>query len=168
MTPKDPKQRARQFESILAENRGRLGRLVRVYGGAESEDLLQEIMLQLWRSLSGFDRNCQSSTWCYRIALNTAISWKRSRTRLKRQPPANREPPDMLEGEAQFSDEAKLLERFMASLAELDRAVLLMYLENIPSGEIANAIGSSEGAIRTRICRIRKRLETWEAEDDRL
>ncbi len=142
-----------------------MGRIARVYGGSEAEDLLQEIMMQIWRSLPSFDQKSRTSTWCYRIALNTAITWKRSKTCAKRQPPKNRVTPDSLESRTSFSNEGKLLERFLESLSELDRAVLLMYLEDLTMREIAESIGASEGAIRTRISRVRDRLGNWEATD---
>ncbi len=60
---------------------------------------------------------------------------------------------------------AELLDRFLDSLSEIDRAVLLMYLDDLNNEEIAESIGVSNGAIRTRISRIRDQLETWEAND---
>jgi RNA polymerase sigma-70 factor (ECF subfamily) len=105
------------------------------------------------------------STWCYRIAINTAISWKRNATRLKRQPPENRVALDSLSSRSTLSNEAELLYRFLDSLSEIDRAVLLMYLDDLTNEEIAESTGVSNGAIRTRISRIRDQLKTWEADD---
>lgn len=136
-----------------------------MYAQGEAEDLAQEILLQIWRSLPEYDQKAKLSTWAYRIALNTAISWKRRVTRLKRQPPENRIASDTLESGAVFSDEAKLLQRFLETLSEVDRAVLLMYLDDLTNEEIADSIGVSHGAIRTRISRIRNQLKTWEASD---
>ena len=163
--PNDDSHRRQRFDSIVAESRDRLGRIARVYGASEAEDLLQEIMLQIWRSLPSFSQKSKTSTWCYRIALNTAITWKRNRTRSKRLPPKNRVTTDMLESQTNFSNEAKLLHRFLETLSEVDRAVLLMYLDDLTTAEIADSIGASCGAIRTRISRIRSRLENWETTD---
>jgi len=161
----DNSLREQRFKSIVDESRHRLGRLARIYAGGDAEDLVQEILLQVWRSLPGYDQRAKLSTWCYRIALNTAISWRRDAMRAKRQPPGNRLATDSLQSPANFSNEAQLLDRFLESLSEIDRAVLLMYLDDLTNQEIAESIGVSDGAIRTRISRIRDQLETWEACD---
>ena len=165
MNQNDDALRRQRFDSILDESRDRMGRIARVYGGSEAEDLLQEIMMQIWRSLPSYDQKSKISTWCYRIALNTAISWKRNKARSKRQPPKNRLTTDSLESQTSFSDEGKLLQRFLESLSEIDRAVLLMYLDDLTTREIAESMGASSGAIRTRISRVRDRLGNWEATD---
>jgi RNA polymerase sigma-70 factor (ECF subfamily) len=157
--------REQRFNAIIDEHRDRVGRIARVYAGNEAEDLVQEILMQIWRGLPAFDQQAKLSTWCYRIALNTAISWRRNATREKRQPPENRVAPDALQSHTNFSNESRLLERFLESLSEIDRAVLLMYLDDLTHQEIAESIGVSDGAIRTRISRIRDQLEIWEAND---
>ncbi len=136
-----------------------------MYGGGNAEDLVQEILMQVWRSLPNYDQRAKLSTWCYRIALNTAISWKRNATRVKRQPPKNRVPIDSVTASLEASNEAQLLDRFLDSLSEINRAVLLMYLDNLTNQEIADSIGVSVGAMRTRISRIRDQLEGWEVND---
>jgi RNA polymerase sigma factor (sigma-70 family) len=145
--------RQQRFRSIIDENRDRMGRIARVYAGGDAEDLVQEILMQVWRSLPDYDQHAKLSTWSYRIALNTAISWRRRVTRAKRKPPDNRVTTDTLSSNLSFSNEAVLLERFLNSLSEIDRAVLLMFLDNLTHQEIAESIGVSDGAIRTRLIR---------------
>lgn len=145
--------------------RGRLGRVAQTYAGREADDLLQEILLQMWRSLSGFEERASLGTWCYRIAINTAISWKRKRDRK----PVARSASDLDQRPGtnnSSANEAGLLQRFLAELGEVDQAVLLMHLENMEYAEIAAAIGVSEGAIRTRMSRLRQRLAAWEGPVD--
>ena len=164
----DQKQTSREqlFDSIIAEERDRLGRIARVYALHEQEDLIQEMLMQIWRSLPQFSGQSKLSTWAYRIGINTAISWRRNATRLKRQPPANRIDAEQVAGEAQPSDTVRLLERFLSTQSEIDRAVLLMYLEDLNYEEIADVVGVSAGAIRTRMSRIRSRLQSWESGSD--
>ncbi len=166
MSRNDKSLRQQRFHLIVDENRDRVGRIARVYAGGDAEDLVQEILMQIWRSLPSYDQTATINTWCYRIALNTAISWRRSATRAKRRPPENRVATESLLGQADFSSEAKLLERFLNSLSEIDRAVLLMYLDDLSNQEIAESMGVSDGAIRTRISRIREQLRNWEAGDE--
>ncbi len=122
--------------------------------------------MQIWRSLPGYDLQARLGTWSYRVALNTAISWKRRKARGKRRAPETRLPPDHLQSRAGESNELRLLERFLQTLSEIDRAVLLMYLDDLTSTEIAASIGVSNGAIRTRLSRIRDQLRDWERDDD--
>ena len=166
MDQNDNSLRAQRFNLIVDENHHRVGRIARVYAGSDAEDLVQEILMQVWRSLPDYDHKAKLGTWCYRIALNTAISWRRAATRAKRWPPENHVASDSLPSQTNFSNEAELLDRFLDSLSEIDRAVLLMYLDDLTNDEIAESMGSSNGAIRTRISRIRDRLKTWEADDD--
>lgn len=165
MDQDDSSLREQRFQAIIDENRNRVGRIARLYAGSDAEDLVQEILMQVWRSLPGYDQKAKLSTWCYRIALNTAVSWRRNATRAKRQPPENRVATDSLPSQMDFSNETQLLGRFLDSLSEIDRAVLLMYLDDLTNEEIAESIGASHGAIRTRISRIQDRLENWEATD---
>ena len=165
MNQDDNSLREQRFKSIIDENRNRLARIARLYADGDAEDLVQEILMQVWRSLPGYDQKAKLSSWCYRIALNTAISWRRNATRAKRHPPENRVATDSLPSQTNVSNEAQLLGRFLDSLSEIDRAVLLMYLDDLTNEEIAESIGVSNGAIRTRISRIRDRLKNWEASD---
>lgn len=153
--------RQSRFDEVLAENRGRLGRIALTYAGQESDDLLQEILLQIWRSLPGFEGRSSIHTWCYRIAINTAISWKRkashkqverSSGELDQHPGSSGAGPDQ---------EAGLLQSFLASLGEVDQAVLLMHLDNVEHSEIAQSLGVSNGALRTRMSRLKTKLAEW-------
>lgn len=154
--------RQARFDEVLDQYRGRLGRIARTYAGRDSDDLLQEILLQIWRSLPAFAGHSSLGTWCYRVAINTAISWKRrtSRKQVEHSSGAMDELPSTADGSA---NEAGLLKRFLATLGEVDQTILLMHLENLETSEIAAAIGVSEGAIRTRMSRLRQKLAAWDA-----
>jgi RNA polymerase sigma factor (sigma-70 family) len=157
--------RQHRFHEIIDQNRDRFGRIARIYAGVDVDDLVQEILMQIWKSLPQYDGQAKLGTWSYRIAINTAISWKRNATRIKRQPPSQRTMADTLKAPTYFSCETELLERFMNSLSEIDQAVLLMYLDDLTNQEIADSIGVNCSAIRTRISRIREKLKSWEDDD---
>jgi RNA polymerase sigma-70 factor, ECF subfamily len=151
-----------RFDEVLDQSRGRLSRIARTYAGRESDDLLQEILLQIWRALPGFAGRSSLGTWCYRIAINTAISWKRkaSRKRLERaSSDLDRHAGSVDAG----ANEAGLLKRFLATLGEVDQVILLMHLENVEHSEIGAALGVTDGALRTRMSRLRQKLATWDA-----
>lgn len=123
--------------------------------------------MQIWRSLPDYDERSSLDTWAYRITLNTAISWQRRQHRVKRQPPEHRVATDTLTAERGTADESELLNRFLQSLSDIDRAVLVMYLDDLSNQQIADSVGVSHGAIRTRISRIRDQLAAWEPDDEK-
>ncbi|MFO0820034.1 MAG: RNA polymerase sigma factor [Pirellulales bacterium] len=157
-------QRQADFESLIARNRGRLLAIARAYGDMERDDLLQEILLQVWRSMDRFENRSSPDTWCYRIALNTAFSWLRSQQRRNDRLKVVSNETDSVPGAPQVDDSVRLLERFMRELNPIDRAVLLMFLENLSEESIAETLGSSIGAIRVRLHRIKSRLTDWKDE----
>jgi RNA polymerase sigma-70 factor (ECF subfamily) len=162
----DNSERQARFDEVLAQYRGRLGRIALTYAGRESDDLLQEILLQIWRSLPRFDDRSSIGTWCYRIAINTAISWKRKAERKH----VERSSSELDQHPTSVSDspqsEMGLLKRFLATLGDVDQAVLLMHLENMEHSDIAAALGVSDGAIRTRMSRLRQKLADWDSPFD--
>ena len=90
----DQQEQRQLFANVLAENRQRFGKIATTYAGSAAEDLLQEILLQVWRSLPNFAGKSQMSTWCYRVAINTALAWRRKQDRRKAEVASERaEPP---------------------------------------------------------------------------
>ena len=160
-------ERQARFDAVLRQYRERLGKIALTYAGKESDDLMQEILLQIWRSLPSFEDRSSIGTWSYRIAINTSISWRRKadRKRLERS-------ADNLDHHASSQDtggqeEASLLNRFLATLNDVDQAVLLMHLENLSYTDIAESLGVSEGAVRTRMSRLRQKLKTWDSPNEK-
>lgn len=153
-----------QFEQLIARNRGRLLAIARAYSDSDSEDLFQEILLQIWRSMDRYDHRASQDTWCYRIALNTAFSWLRSDQRRKGRLHVITSEIDSVPSPARVEDTVRLLQRFLRELNPTDRAVLLLFLENAPEEAMAETLGSSIGAIRVRLHRIQSRLSQWEDE----
>ena len=99
------------------------------------------------------------STWSYRVALNTAMSWRRSeqarRRRLPVQPGVS---PELVSARPVQSRPADLLQRLLEKLAPADKAVLVLFLDDVGYDEMAAILGVAAGALRVRIHRIRKRL----------
>ena len=153
-----------QFTALLAEHRGRLHKVALTYGVTpeDREDLVQEILVQLWRSFSSYDGQRPFATWMYRVALNVAISHVRRVTR-RPQPVIGTgelplDPPDPRSLSDDPDDRILILQRLMASLDELDRALLLLHLEERSYLEIAEVLGLTESNVGTKLNRIRQRL----------
>lgn len=153
----------RQFEALLREHRGILFKVASVYayGREDRNDLAQEIAVQLWRSFASFDAaRAKFSTWMYRVALNVAISHARQATRDERLEPLDAAHLE-LPGEAdvaQPDERLAALYAFIGRLDPLNRALILLYLEDRSYGEIAQVLGISESNVATKINRIRHKL----------
>ena len=136
-----------------------LGQVVHAYGWTEDErrDLEADVVAHLWKAFGGYDRGRPFSTWMYRIALNVAISSSRRRRELLRIDEAATAPaPDPSSTER--DQQLRSLQRFVSSLPPLDRALVLLYLDERSQKEIADVLGISESNVSTRIHRIKQRL----------
>lgn len=125
------------------------------------EDYYQEVCLQIWRSKDKFRGEAEWSTWIYRLALNiclTLIKKKKNSLQYKQTNEANQ--LEMTEENSAFSDEdLGLLYEAIKQLSEIDRAIILLYLEEHPNKEIAEIIGTTPNNIGVRINRIKDRLK---------
>ena len=125
----------------------------------DQRDLLQEMYLQLWRSIESFAGQSKPSTWIYRVCLNVAMTWQRSekrRHRFLRSPDL----PDLFAQPERFAN-APLLDALYAAIRELrpaDRALILLYLEDRSYREIGEIIGISESNTGVRLQRIKREL----------
>ena len=150
------------FLKLIQDNKAIIYKICHAYCPAknEREDLAQEIIYQLWKSGHSFNEEYKFSTWMYRIALNVAISFyrkekaKRPLTVLPEQMP-DIEDKVVNDGE----DNIKLLHQFISELKELDKAMMLLYLEEKTYAEIADIIGITETNVATKISRIKDKLK---------
>ena len=135
-------------------------------------DLVQEMLVQLWRAYPRFDpqRDVKFSTWMYRIAMNVAISGFRDDTRRRDEVPMDELvleiEPALLADEA-LSDNLRILKQLMDELDELNRALLLMFLEGHDAIEIADVLGISASNVTTRLTRLKQKLTARFAEIER-
>ncbi|MDE3253396.1 MAG: RNA polymerase sigma factor [Bacteroidota bacterium] len=152
------------FLSLVETHKGILYKVSHAYcrDPEDRKDLVQEIILQLWRSFDRYDNRFQHSTWIYRIALNVAISFYRKET--TRKTISN----PITENIVQRMDEAdkgetetgiRFLHQCIAELKELDKALMLLYLEGKSHKEIAEIIGITETNTATKISRIKTLLK---------
>src|SRR5215471_16752095 len=130
---------------------------------ADFADVVQEIMLQAWRSFYRYDHARPFSTWLYRVGLNVAISFYRAETRRSRAiVPADESvleiaiPPSEA---AELEYQLRLLHRFIGQFGELDKALVLLYLDGNSNDTIADILGISVSNVGTRINRIKQKLQ---------
>ena len=150
----------KKFINLINEHQGLIHKVCIMY---ESErdirnDLFQEIVLQLWKSFPTFRGEAKITTWMYRIALNTAISGYRKQTRNVRTEDLHEVHLNISEHYAGDDGEenAQRLQWAIKQLSEIERAMIMMALEEIPYEEIAETIGITQNNVRVRMNRIRE------------
>jgi RNA polymerase sigma-70 factor (ECF subfamily) len=124
-----------------------------------AKDLYQEVVANLWRGYSRFRGESAPSTWIYRIALNTCVSYIRRENRHRRIAEQMPKTP----AEEGNDDRITLLYELIATLSALDKAVILLWLEEKSYTEIAEITGLSSSNVGVRLTRIKNRLKSHES-----
>jgi RNA polymerase sigma-70 factor (ECF subfamily) len=148
----------KEFLEMMRRYSSMIYKVARIYRNKDYslEDIYQEIILNLWKSYPSFRGDSISSTWIYRVALNTCISFFRK---------SNRRPTLMeLSSEMNLeykdsSTEVRELYDLINQLGKVDRALIFLYLEDRPQKEIAEIMGISVSNVSTRINRIKEKLK---------
>jgi RNA polymerase sigma-70 factor (ECF subfamily) len=124
------------------------------------EDYYQEVCLQIWRSKDNFKEQSAWSTWIYRLSLNVCLTFLKKKKNNKQNAPSDLLPDEVLVDSRAFDDESlNQLYAAIRQLSEIDRAVILLYLEEKSYQEIADIIGTNTNNIGVRITRIKERLK---------
>ena len=152
------------FVQFINNNEGILFKVSALYANSEpdAQDLRQEMVYQLWRSFDSFQGNSKRSTWMYRVALNTALVYVKKK---KKQVTGDSEINEELlrqkdDTDAIEEEQIKKLYATIKKLKEVDRGIIMLYLEGKSHDEIAEIIGFTTTNIGTRIGRIKKKLKT--------
>src|SRR6218665_2734735 len=152
-----------QFLVLIRENSGIIHKICNsyCYNKDDREDLAQEIIYQLWKSAGSFNSNYKFSTWMYRVALNVAITHYRRQQKNVAVAGMDKELRNIEAPSEETEKEEKLkrLEQFISELKELDRALMLLYLESKNYTENAEILGISETNVATKIGRIKDKLK---------
>jgi len=154
------------FRTWVAEHGGIVMKVARAYtrSSEDCQDLAQEILLQVWRSLPQFKGRASAATWSYRVALNTAIGWcrKERRRRINHQPLFEMDelPGAGADGSADVGN-CEIVDRLYAAIHELpktDAALVLLYLDDMSYREMAEVLGISESNVGVKLNRAKKAL----------
>ncbi|NCT66503.1 MAG: sigma-70 family RNA polymerase sigma factor [Rhodanobacteraceae bacterium] len=153
-----------RFQALIERHRGIVFKVANSYcrNAEDRGDLVQDISAQAWKAFASWDAARPFSTWLYRIALNVAISALRRQGTPGRQPLALDElaaEPGHDDDDARETDDGlRALARCIARLDPLNRALLVLYLDEKSQREIAEILGLSETNVATRIGRLKARL----------
>lgn len=157
--------RQQQYLQLVEQNKGIVYKVVYAYcqNPEDRNDLVQEIQAQLWRCLDKYDPQYKVSTWIYRIALNVAISFHRRGEKHQHTESLPYEDKflsiDNTGFELVMDDNVRLLYQFIGELAKLDKAIMLLYLEEESYQSIAENLGISQSNVATKISRIKVKLQ---------
>jgi RNA polymerase sigma-70 factor, ECF subfamily len=131
----------------------------------EANDMFQEICIQAWRAYPQFKGDSKFSTWLYRVAINTAISWIRKEKKHKLGNSSddekwygiNDETPFYVEEEKR--EQIAAMHRAIAKLTDIDRSLVLLYLEDVAYNEISEILGLTVNNLKVKMNRVKKRLK---------
>ena len=152
------------FEEVIEENKASIYRICKVYAISPigPEDLFQEVTFHIWNNFSTFDGRARMSTWIYRIALNVCMRHKSSLERRKkmiRLEAIQFQLPEAVP-DASMQEKYEALYDCVRSLNEIDKSIVILYLDEMPYKEIADITGLTENHIAVKMKRIRKALLT--------
>jgi RNA polymerase sigma-70 factor, ECF subfamily len=151
-----------EFLALVNEHRAMLHKVCNIYCHSETDrqDMFQEIVIQLWRAYPNFRGDSKFSTWLYRIALNTAISdLRRQQRRVKMIYPET--VPYQLPAETRSTEEEEQLQQLykaISHLEEIDRAIVMLYLEDKGYDEMEEILGINQNNLRVKMNRIKEKL----------
>ncbi|SNV41980.1 Sigma-24 [Chryseobacterium taklimakanense] len=154
--------REREFSQLVKDNQGLIIKVSRLYTNSteDEQDLFQEIVLQLWRSYDTFRGQSKISTWMYRVALNTAITLFRKKTKSPQTDELmDYHHRDYVEDDDEKQQQISLLYKVVKMLPKMERAIVMMYLDDLPYREIAETLGISEVNARVKMNRLKKTLK---------
>ncbi len=151
------------YEKLSKEHKGIFYKVAGSYckNVDDKSDLLQEMMLQVWKSLDRYNNEYKLSTWLYRICLNVAISYYRKQT-IRRDTLRPIDDYSGLAGEENapiYGDDRSQLMQFISELNNIDKALILLYLEDYDHSEMAEVLGISKSNVGTKIGRIKEQLK---------
>jgi RNA polymerase sigma-70 factor (ECF subfamily) len=151
-----------RFQALLERHQKMVFKVAHTYcaNAEDRRDLVQEISAELWRAFPRYDEGRPFSTCMYRIALNVAISFARRAGRRQTQPLAGDHlaTPDDRPEAVEHEEQLAMLHRFIDGLDGLNRALLLLYLEENSYRDIAEVLGISETNVATKINRLKLRI----------
>jgi len=157
-------EQKRLFQATIEQHKGILYKVARAYCPNEDDrqDLVQEMMIQIWQSIHRYNGQFKISTWLYRISLNVAISFYRKNTSRRSKYTLLNEQSAQIptEDKTEIEQQLNLLEQFISELKEIDKALMILYLEDKSHAEIAGILGISVSNVGTKIGRIKDKLKT--------
>jgi RNA polymerase sigma-70 factor, ECF subfamily len=154
--------RENDFIQTIELHRGIIFKVCKIYCpvDADCDDLYQDIVAQLWKAWGGFRGESKISTWIYRIALNTAISGFRKQKRNPLKNSVDTEDVNLAQEDTRKKKEdLELLHMAISRLSDVEKAMIMLYLDEVSYEEIATIMGITQNNVRVKMLRIREKLK---------
>jgi RNA polymerase sigma-70 factor (ECF subfamily) len=157
-----------QFNRLVAENKERIKRICSYYNSnaTDQQDMYQEILVNIWKSLDSFRGDSAVSTWIYRVAINTSLSFTgKAYKHMKLMVPAdnchlnNVLDDENFEAKQLQEQQLEKLQNELNQLSVIDKALISLLLEGLSMKEIASVIGITESNVKVKIHRIKTQLK---------
>lgn len=150
------------FIKLMNENNALIHKVCHLYGDTpmDKQDLFQEIILQIWKAYPSFRGESKFSTWLYRVALNTAISSYRKNKKTISTTGIDFLPVEVQDISYDFEKEEKLkqLYKAIAQLSEVEKAIVMLYLDDRTYEEMEEVLGINQNNLRVKMNRIKDKL----------
>lgn len=155
-----------EFLSVIREYERVIYKVCYLYANpnAPLNDLYQDVLLNLWKAYPKFRKECKVSTWIYRIALNTCISFYRKEKNVPEIVSLTKD-TDWTEAHDPINEMLKLLYQMINQLGQLDKSIILLYLEDKSYEEIAEITGLTVTNVATKLSRIKDKLKRMKKEE---
>lgn len=155
-----------RFQRWLRDHIGIMLKVVRAFAESEhdQDDLFQNILVGLWSSMPNFRGTSKESTWIYRVAFNTAVTWRRGERRRKRRHATFAQDQAAFKSQTNSTDrraDEELIDRLYAAIRQLpgvDSSLALMHLDGLSYQEMSDVLGISENYVGVKLTRIRQQL----------
>lgn len=151
-----------EFVQLIRENNRLILKVCNLYAATvqDRQDLYQEIVVQLWRSIPKFRNESKLTTWMYRVALNTAISGYRKQQRAIATSDIDLFTKEMADPDeyAAKNEKLKSLYTAISQLPEIEKAIVMLYLDDKPYEEMEDILGINQNNLRVKMNRIKEKL----------
>ena len=154
------KEKELEFNRIVKANKAAIFTVCYLFSKDQDEvnDLFQETLINLWRGFDGFQGKCDVKTWIWRVSLNTCLTFERKKKRRVDTLPLTME-INLFTDTDDDTRQVQMLYRRINKLGMLDRAIILLWLENMSYEEIGEIIGISTKNVSVKLVRIKEQLK---------
>ena len=153
-------EKENEFNRIVKANKATIFTVCYLFSKEQDEvnDLFQETLINLWRGFNGFQGKCDVKTWIWRVSLNTCLTYERKKKRRVDTVPLTMD-INLFTDTDDDTRQVQMLYRRINKLGPLDKAIVLLWLENLSYDEIGQIIGISTKNVSVKLVRIKEQLK---------
>lgn len=149
-----------EFTKVVREHKGTIYTVCYMFSKDEDEvaDLFQEILINIWKGFEKFRGDSSMRTWIWRISFNTCVSYEKKKSRKGSTIPLSLS-INLFDDSDEETRQIKMLQKRIRQLGPFDRAIVLLWLDDLSYAEIGEIVGISEKNVSVRLVRIREQLK---------